>query len=515
VSGDPVGYGGYNGKVTWQAVTQDYTSFGHYSTAALILAPGQAKSFTLSIKAPSSPGDLAASVQLRPGLGGVTSIPVLVRTLVDVAAGGGFSGVLTGGNGRGTLAASDYYQFSVPAHKSALRAELTLRDNPGAGNPVGVYLVGPDGNVLASGQNSDLSAAQLGATGRRLTASALHPVAGRWTLIVAFGQPVAGTEVSDPFTGSISYATAGREVLAAALPEGRTLSRGRAVTIPVTIINTSSAPQDYYLDPRRDKTATVTLAPLSYGPGQPFETASATSALPLPAFGVQYFVPSETLSVTVRQTSTVPAMTDLAAVIGDPDTGRSVLSVSSLCARSASVSYTPSGGQVMSGDWLPEPTECGPYRAAAASGSATDTVSVTTAGFDPTVSMPTGDLELLAQSASAGNTAMKNAVELQPGRSATVPVTFKPAGRAGTVDAGRLYLDAVQGGVPPAGQLFADEVAVLPYSYRVGLPSRGVQAPSAAARTGAALRSLVSPGTVLHISLEAGNPAAPHGGLPW
>ena len=58
-------------------------------------------------------------------------------------------------------------------------------------------------------------------------------------------------------------------------------------------------------------------------------------------------------------------------------------------------------------------------------------------------------------------------MELQPGRSATVNVTFKPAGRAGTTDVGTLYLDALQSGVPPAGQLSGDEVAALAYSYKV------------------------------------------------
>jgi hypothetical protein len=95
---------------------------------------------------------------------------------------------------------------------------------------------------------------------------------------------------------------------------------------------------------------------------------------------------------------------------------------------------------------------------------------VTTAGFDPAVSVPTGDLEQLAQSASAGNMAIEHAVELQPGRSVTVDVTFSPAGLVGTVDSGTLYLDALQSGVPPSGQLSGDEVAAVAYSYTVGKP---------------------------------------------
>jgi hypothetical protein len=470
VSGYPAGDGGYNGKVVWQAVTQNYTWFGHYSVSSLSLAPGQAKSFTLSVKAPSAPGDLAASIVLHSSLGGVTSIPLVVRTLVDPAAGGAFSGVLTGGNGRGTLAASDYYQFSVPAHTRALRAELALRDNLATGNSVGAYLVSPDGNVLSYGQNYDLSGAQLGLTDRTLTATALSPVAGLWTLILAFAAPVPGTEVADPFTGSVTFTTGGRAAPVTALPAGGTLAAGRAVTIPVTITNTSNAPQDYYLDPRLDKTTTLSLTPLSYSANQPFVTGRATSPLPLPVAAGQslYFVPSETSAVTVRQTSTVPAMTDLATLLGDPDAGRVALSASSLCGRSVTVSFAPAGGWVTSGGWLPGPAECGPFRIPAPSGTATDTLTVTTAGFDPTVSVATGDLEQLAQSVSAGNKVVEHAVELPPGRSATVDVTFRPAGRAGTTDAGTLYLDALQTGVPPGGQLSGDEVAALAYSYKVG-----------------------------------------------
>jgi hypothetical protein len=161
-------------------------------------------------------------------------------------------------------------------------------------------------------------------------------------------------------------------------------------------------------------------------------------------------------------------MTDLASLLGDPDAGHVARPGGSPCGRSVSVSYAPAGGWVTSGGWLPGPAECGPFLIRAPSGTATDTVTVTTAAFDPTVSVATGDLEQLAQSVSAGNKAVANAVELQPGRSATVSVTFKPAGRAGTTDAGTLYLDAVQSGVPPGGQLSGDEVAALPYSYKVG-----------------------------------------------
>jgi hypothetical protein len=471
VSGYPAVDGGYSGRLAWREATQDFGSFGTVSPASLSLAPGQAKSFAVSVKVPADPGDLAGSVLLHSSGSGVTSIPVVVRSLINVPAGGRFAGDLTGGNGRGPLGSGAYYQFTVPPGTKAVSAELRLRDNPGAGNLVGAYLVGPDGNVLGYGQNTDRSGAQLGRTGQALTATALNPVSGGWTLVVAFAEPVAGTEVSDPYTGQVTLAAAGTEVPSRPLPDGTALAPGKAVTVPVTITNRSNAPQDYYLDPRLRGLATMTLAPFVDGTGAPFAAGSPVTSLPLSANATSslYFVPSGTSSVTVRQASTGPAMTDLSpATGGDPDIGPAGLAAGSMCGTSASEAYTPAGGTVTSGNWATAPTECGPYRLAAPTAAAVDTVTVTAAGFDRTVTAPTGDFEQLALSAAAGSAGISRAVEVQPGKSATVNVTFRAAGAPGTTVAGTLYLDALQGGVPPYGQLAGDEVAALPYSYKVG-----------------------------------------------
>jgi hypothetical protein len=471
VSSDTAADGGYAGQVSWLAVTQNYTSFGSVSPVSLTLAPGQAKTFVLAVRAPADPGDLAGSILLHSAGNPVTSIPVVVRSEINVAAGGRFTGVLTGGNGRGSLGTAGYYQFAVPSGTKALRTELALHGNPEPGNLVGAYLVSPDGDVTGYGQNSDLSDAEAGLTGQTLTATALSPVAGTWTLIVAFGEPVSGAAVSDPYTGYVTFAAAGTLVPRSPLPDGTGLVPGKAVTIPVTVTNTSNAPQDYFLDPRLATAGTLTLTPLGYGAGSAFATASGKVRLPVAADAAApfYFVPSGTSGVIVQQTSTLPAMTDLSSAAGDPDIGPAGLDRGSLCGKSAWAAYTPSGGTVTSGSWVTGPTECGPYTSAAPAGTATDTLSVTTAAFDPSVSVATGDLERLATSASAGNTALAKAVELPPGKSATVNVTFKPApGAPAARVSGTLFLDTVQGGVPPYGQGAGDEVAALPYSYLVG-----------------------------------------------
>jgi hypothetical protein len=473
VSGYPASVGGYNGKVVWHAVSEKYVSFGTVQPGSVTLSPGQSKNIQFTLTTPANPGDVAGSLVVNSSLAGKTSIPVIVRSQVNVAAGGKFTGTLTGGNGRGALGTGDYYSFSIPSGTKQVSVELAMHNNPGIGNAIGAYLVAPDGNAVAYGQNYDLSGGQVGVTNPTLTVSALNPVSGLWTLVIAFGEPIAGTEVSDAYTGVVSFTQpAATAVPTTPLPAGQTLAAGTPVTVPVTITNTSTAPQDYFFDARTAASATMTLAPLVFGTQAPFAKGSAKTTLPLSLSATQsfYFVPTHTSSVAVKQASTIRAMTDLSTVTGgDPDTGLAGLSKGSLCAKSVAAAYTPSGGWVTSGNWSVGPTECGPFSSLVkANGTATDTLTVKAAAFDATVTSATGDLEQLATSAAAGNTAVNKAVELQPGQSVTVNVTITPKGTAGTADSGTLYLDTLQSGVPPYGQIAGDEVAALPYSYTVG-----------------------------------------------
>ena len=471
IAGPVTADGGFTGKVLWRAVMQADGPFGSVSPSLLTLAPGQAKSVTFTATTPATAGDAAGSLVLSSSLNGTTSIPVVLRSQIDVAAGGAFAGDLTGGDGRGALGAADYYQFTVPAGEKQATAELKLANNPGIGDAVGAYLVSPDGNVAGYGQNTDLSQQQAGATGAALAATVLRPAPGTWTLIVAFAEPVAGTELSDPYSGTVSFAAAGTES-APALPWGQRLTPGTQVAVPVRITNDSSAPQDYFLDPRLDVAATVALAPVTYDQSSPFAGTSARSALPVQAGEITpwYFVPSHTARLALTQSSSLGAVTDLSPITGsDPDVGVRGLAKGSLCGLSATESYAPPAADVTSGLWAPAPSECGPFGGQGArAGSATDELSAVTAAFDGTATAATADFERLAVSAAAGNAALRDAVQLQPGQTAVVTVTFKAAGPAGSKHAGTLYLDTIQSGVTPFGQQSADEVAALPYSYAIG-----------------------------------------------
>src|ERR1700728_280844 len=133
-----------------------------------------------------------------------------------------------------------------------------------------------------------------------LDATVLNPDKGTWTLVVDFASPTPGTEVADPFTGTVSFATAGAES-ATKLPDSAAtkLPAGVSDTIPVTITNTGTATEDYYLDPRLAAATVMTLAPIT----EDLTAGSNTLTLPGKASATfpMYWVPSQSSSITVKQ----------------------------------------------------------------------------------------------------------------------------------------------------------------------------------------------------------------------
>ena len=378
-----------------------------------------------------------------------------LRSLVQVGSHrpGSFSGVLTGGNGRANgKGQQQYYEFNVPAGVRDISADVSIANDPT--DPVGAYLIAPDGEALGYGQNS-LNGTAL----TTLTANTLNPVPGTWTLIVDFAEPVVGNEISEPYTGSVRFNAV--SVSAAGLPNSAatTLPAGKPVTVPVTITNTGTAPEDYFVDPRLNGTTSLTLAP--FGATEPASSLPMTDGFPA------WFVPSETSSISVAQTSSLPAMFDFQPVAGDPDLSSHTPGPAPLCSTSASGSDTPSGGLVTSGFWFAAPTECGPYPAGGApAGTASISMTAQTRPFDPAVTSDTGDLE----PAAVNPATTFSPVVIGPGQSATVNVTITPTGAKGTVVSGNLYVDDLNTSVPPpaTSQEAGNEVGALPYTYTVG-----------------------------------------------
>src|SRR6185312_13330016 len=197
---DLASIGGTNGVIPWEVSTQRFTSFGSVSPGVILLAPGQSQTVHVSATTPSTPGDTSGSIVLTSTGGGVdpfigfesNSIPVTLRSTIDLAHGGGFSGTLTGGNGRPPGEGQvQYYQFNVGRGHNSITANVSLTNDPT--DPVAAYLVAPDGAALGFGMNSFGSTAS--AT-KSLSAFTLNPKPGTWTLIVDFANPVVGNEIS-------------------------------------------------------------------------------------------------------------------------------------------------------------------------------------------------------------------------------------------------------------------------------------------------------------------------------
>jgi hypothetical protein len=350
--------------------------------------------------------------------------------------------VLTGGNGRPPGEGQvDYYEFGVGAGHKSVTANVSLSSD--AGNPVGAYLISPDGDVGGYGQNL-----LDGTSGLSLTAYTLNPVPGTWTLIVEFAEPIVGDEVSQPYSGSVQLDTT--SATAAGLPDSAstTLAAGTPVTVPVTITNKGAAPEDFFIDPRLNATSTLTL-PTQFG-------TTATNSLPLIGNPPLWFVPSQTSSVSVAASASLPIMFDFGPNQGDPD-------LASNSGTTPAGSYTPPGGSVTTGVWFATPDEIGPYSGPAPAGTANLAMTVTTKEFDSATTSATGDVWLAAVNPAA----TFSPVTINPGQSATVNVTITASGAPGTVVSGNLYVDDFIENVPPYGQLAGDELVALPYTYTI------------------------------------------------
>ena len=448
---------GTNGTVPWRVATQRFVPFGSVSPNAFFLHPGGSQTVQVTASLPATPGDSAGSIVVTSSHGGFdsflglesNSIPVTLRSLVDVAHGGAFSGVLTGGNGRPPAeGAVDYFEFHVGAGVHNITANVSLTSD--AGDPVGSYLVSPDGNALGFGQNNFN-----GANGLSLTAYTLNPAPGDWTLIVDFAEPIVGDEISQPFTGNVKFNDVSAS--APALPDSAStkLAAGTPVTVPVTITNNGSAPEDFFVDARLNTTQSILLADLVPVP--------TPSGFPLPITSAEPFwlIPTQTSSIQPAASATVPIEFTYAF---NPNLGDPSLLGAPTSGDNAAGSYTPTGGTVEPGVWAATPGEIGPFGPGGATpGFFNMSMTATMKEFDPAVTSDTSDLWLQ----SVNPAASFSPIIVNPGQTATINVTITPSGSSGTVVSGNLYVDSFLAAVPPFLETSGDELAAFPYTYTI------------------------------------------------
>jgi len=465
---------GTTGKIRFTASTQKLVSFGHISTSVLHLAAGATGSFTFTANTPRSPGDAAGSVRVNSG-----SIPVTLRSMVNVATGGHFSGTLTGGNGRDDLPGNgqiNYYEFNVPAGAPNVSASVNLKND--GERQINAYLVDPAGEIAGFGSNYLLTSVTANGEGfsindPHMDVYAANAIPGTWTLVVDFNDPVlatpsTGNETSQPYTGQIKLSSL-VSASAPALPDSASTTESAPLTVPVTITNHGSAPEDFFLDPRLDSTTTY-----------PLVGVNATDVpVPLPAADADlgevpaWLVPTETSELGASATSTIPMTFDLGefADAADPDIA-SYTPGSTAGSTTPSLTVAASAGSLSPGDWSgvqAPPATDGFTAPDTTTGTATFTVNATTQTFDPGASPSQGDLwyEAILSSAPAFNPTFS----IAPGKSKVIDLTITPSddGTAGAVVSGTLYVDVLaafnevlEGGVT------GSDVLSIPYKYTIG-----------------------------------------------
>jgi Subtilase family len=460
---------GTTGTIKWRADTWIYGSGGTITPASLTIPSGTAQTATFRVKGPKHAGDVAQSIVVKSTYG-TTTVPVTVRALVKIAAkGGSFSGLLSGGNGRGNPAQMNTYAFDVPSGKHDVDVSATLSDTKDAAV---AYLEDPEGETVASSSNITLGKASL--LGAKLVRTHTlevykdNPQAGRWTLVIDWLPPVvsgkAFAELSAPFAGKVQF----NQVRASSnLPKGKTLHQGQAYSFHVKVKNTAATPEAFFLDPRAPGTTTVALVQENTA-----VKSDKNMSLPLGS-GITYpfyLVPPETTAVETSVTGSAPVTFDIDPLAGDPDLSPALSApgvTASQSGNTASLSLTASS-ELAPGLWGLFPSEVGPYSTSgAASVTASASFSAVTQSFDSTVRSKTGDMWGLFNKVGSGNF---NPAYLKPGKSATISLTITPTATPGAHVSGTVNLDDAFQVNAVTGYEFGggDELASLPFSYTVG-----------------------------------------------
>ena len=445
----------------FQASTATWQPFGSLSARSLTLAPGVSGTVKLTVSTPPRAGDEAGSIIVdssaaSPAFASVTSIPVTLRSLVPTPhPSTTVIGTLTGGNGRqSNTGQTSYYQIQIPSGTKALNVSV---DTGNASNTLFAELVSPSGDAASAAANGLTETPSSGTTQTEPEDGAqlhvLNPSAGLWTLVVDFYNVVSGTAVTQPFAISVNDTPV--TAVARGLPTSASteLAAGVPVTAYVSVHNSGTSPEAYFVDARLSSQATVNLAP------------QTTPTLTLPnVTGVvpTYLVPSHTTQITTTVSSSAPLFFDYSYPFGDPDLVSSI-------GDTATGSFSEPG--IPAGDWTVTPFLEGPFGAQAPPNvTATVSMTATTAAFDPAVSSPTGDLWLGSTNAAAGFTPYV----VNPGQSVTIPVTITPEGDSGSTVSGTIYLadsSLISGEVTynelPGNYAEGSDVAAFPYSYTI------------------------------------------------
>ncbi|MGB8196359.1 MAG: S8 family serine peptidase [Acidimicrobiales bacterium] len=451
---------GTSGVIRWSAETLTYAAGATVEPSSLTLAPGKTGVAQLSITSTDVSGDSSQSLVVSSPYG-TTTVPVTVRTTLALSDHGGvFSGVLTGGNGRGAQAATSTFAFNVPYGERDLDVSVALADDPQ--DAFIAELIDPNGQTVSYSTNAARDN-QFGDATASLSADlyALDPVSGAWSLLVEWLNPVSGLQLNEPFSGTIQF---NQVDVTSDLPDGTaSLVSGAMQTYEVHVANTGNAPEEFFLDPRLDQTETINLVDQNFPPTAQNMTLPLAAGLYFP----YYTVPSQTTQLQASITGSAPVTFDLQYSQGDPDISPGVndgLNATG-SVHGDSADMTLSEPEVSAGTWLLNPDEIGPYPSTGApTVTASANLRAVTQTFDKSMTSTTGDMWSALNGLSSGF----DPVYVAPGTSATITVRVAPTDAPGTRVTGTLYVDDyVLGSTFFDGPVNSDELAAIPYSYVV------------------------------------------------
>jgi hypothetical protein len=440
----------YFGPVRYSYRTEDFRTAGSVSPASRKLAPGQAGTFHVRVTA-GQPGDQALRLHLGTGSRTDGAIPVVLRALVPVThRGGSFTGTLTGDGspGFGTTAGGGQlvtYQFRVPGGRPSLNVGVKLAK---PGYVLQGSLIAPSGEPLdlQSTANDSNSGA-----GQTLQFFRRTPAPGLWTVSLITTGPTAGTSLSTPFTGTISFSPP--KVTSSGLPDSAAtvLPAGQPVTAKVTVTNNGNIAKDYFADPRLNRLAPMTLLGTTEVGGTRYTEPVLSVPEPITAaVNPHWLVPADTRRLVATAHGTRPLSFDINSDDNDPEE-LGVSSGNDSVATHAEPELAP--GQ----EWAaPEPVCPCP---APVSGTTSLSAVATANAFDGAVTASTGDVWAQTVSASAPYTPMT----LKPGQSGTIKLTITPSAPKGTVVRGFIAVDTYNQGTSSG-----DELVNIRYTYKVG-----------------------------------------------
>ncbi|HEX4223914.1 MAG TPA: S8 family serine peptidase, partial [Pseudonocardiaceae bacterium] len=303
---------GFNGPVNYEFTSSAYANFGSVTPSSLKLAPGQSGTLHVAATTPAKPGDVSAAVEVDSSANTRFAVPLTLRSLVPTSGGNGgnFSGILTGGNGRaGAPAQQNTYWFDVPGGQKDLDVSVSLAGDVNQ-NVVG-YLVSPEGEILSQASNvQSVDSNNLPtAYSKALQGYVRAPESGRWSVVVAFANPVTGNATQEHYSGAITFNKV--NVTSANVPNSpaTTLAAGKPTTATITVHNTGATAGSFFVDPRTNGVSNVQLTPGN----------SAANVALAPYAQVPFVVPTETDSLIGVTSGAIPVSADLATNAGEPE----------------------------------------------------------------------------------------------------------------------------------------------------------------------------------------------------